>query len=164
MEAMMGECEYRVMREGADAERYVAGVIEMMRGLYAEDEAASKVDEAKFPATIQAFLTQPERGRVELFLHGEDLVGYALVVPYWSNEFGGVIAFLDEMYVKPGARGRGIGREMFAYLKRTKPFDAVAVWLEVSPKNVRARAMYELVGLRERRNSVLVARIEDILV
>ncbi len=36
-----------------------------------------------------------------MFHEGVQLVGYAILIPYWSNEFGGNLLFIDELFVSP---------------------------------------------------------------
>jgi GNAT superfamily N-acetyltransferase len=135
-----------------------AEVLAMMRALYSEDEAATPADHERFPLTIECLLSEPGRGRIVLFIEGASLRGYALLIPYWSNEFGGALLFVDELFVTPEARNRGIGRRFFEFLAVERPFDAVAVALEVSPINTRARGFYESLGFVLRQNAVLTRR------
>nr|WP_303652721.1 GNAT family N-acetyltransferase [Paludisphaera mucosa] len=130
-----------------------------MWGLHDEDGSAG-VDAGRFPATIRHVLDHPERGRVVLFLDGEALVGYALLIPYWSNEFGGPLVFVDELYVAPAARGVGLGRRFLERLAVERPFDAVAALLEVGRSNARARRLYESLGFRERSYATMALRFE----
>ena len=138
---------------------YAEGVLSMMQALYAEDEPASEADFRRFPATIDLVLREPGRGRIILFRESGSLVGYALLIPYWSNEFGGTLLFVDELYVNPEARSRGIGRRFFELLSNEPPFAAVAIALEVSPRNTRARALYESLGFIPRANAQLTKRL-----
>jgi GNAT superfamily N-acetyltransferase len=139
--------------------KHAPEVLAMMAGLYAEDEAASPVDAAKFPRTIEMLLEMPQAGRVVLMLVDQRVCGYALVIPYWSNEYGGMIAFIDEVFVMRDSRGRGLTRGLFAMIETQRPFDAVAMILEVSPTNLKARGLYESMGMRERHNSLLAKRL-----
>ena len=141
--------------------QHKAEVLAMMRELYSEDEAASPVDQSQFPLNIEVLMARPSRGRIVLFSEGGLLRGYALLIPYWSNEFGGTLLFVDEMFVIPEARNRGIGRSFFRYLEEVRPFDAVALALEVSPSNAGARRLYESLGFSLRKNSVLTCRLTD---
>ena len=134
-------------------------VVAMMRGLYAEDPASAPVDAARFPETIRVLLAHPERGRIVLLMEDDDVRGYTLLIPYWSNEFGGTLMFIDELFVMPDARGRGLGRGFVEWVKGERPYDAVAVLLEVSPANVRARRLYESLGFVARANALLVCRL-----
>lgn len=134
----------------------------MMAALYAEDAPSSAVDAARFPVTIQTLLAEPSRGRIILLSEDSTLRGYAILIPYWSNEYGGTILYVDELFVVPSARSRGIGRKFFEFIFRERPFDAVAAAVEVSPANVRALRLYESIGFRVRRNSCLIYRIPGV--
>ena len=125
-------------------------VLGMMRELYATDAPELRVNPEKFPATIDRFLAEPSRGRVLLFMRDDAVAGYALLIPYWSNEFGGIVVLIDELLVEKEFRGQGIARSFFTFIEHDRPFDAVALALEVSPKNERARALYESMGFTER--------------
>lgn len=132
----------------------------MMRALYAEDEPASPVDAARFPATIEFLIAHPSRGRIVLFREAGVLRGYAVLIPYWSNEFGGTLLFVDELFVTPAARNRGVATRFFGFVANERPFDAVALALEVSPKNAGARRLYESLGFTQRKNWVLTRRLQ----
>jgi GNAT superfamily N-acetyltransferase len=136
-------------------------VTEMMRQLYKEDPAGpgNAPTETGFENTVRILLQNPERGRIVLMIDENLVQGYAILIPYWSNEFGGTILFVDELFVKPQARGRGIGRRFFEFVRTQKPFDAVACALEVSPKNDRARRFYESTGFAPRGHTMMVSRL-----
>ena len=142
---------YTIM-EGLQEE---AKVLSMMQALYAEDEADTPADRSRFAANLEFLAAHPSCGSVVLFREWDALVGYALLVPYWSNEFGGTLLFVDEMFVVPEARRRGIGRSFFSFIEKLRPFKAVALAVEVSPRNAGARRLYESLGFRARENTVL---------
>jgi GNAT superfamily N-acetyltransferase len=115
--------------------REEAKLLSMMHALYAEDESTSPVDQSRFPINIAFLVSHPSIGRIVLFRQHGSLCGYALLIPYWSNEFGGTLLFIDEIFIVPDARNKGIGRSFFGYLERTRPFDALALALETGPGN-----------------------------
>jgi len=131
----------------------------LMHELYSADAPDLGVDPAHFPATIDRLLLEPSRGRILLFMREGALAGYALLVPYWSNEFGGDVLLVDEILVEKAYRGQGIARAFFAFVAETLPFNAVAMALEVSPKNGRARALYEEMGFQERSLRMMTRRL-----
>ncbi len=93
-----------------------------------------------------------------LYLNGE-LYGYALLISYWGNEYGGFLAYLDELYVMAEARCRELGRGLIHWLIDERPFGAVAIFLEVSPSNLRARRLYQQLGFRDRENQTIALRV-----
>jgi len=134
-------------------------VVRMMRELYETDAPDLGVDFAKFPATIERLLGEPSRGRIVLAMSDGAVAGYALLIPYWSNEFGGIVVLLDELLVEQQFRGQGIGRAFLRFLDEHRPFEAVALALEVSPKNAAARALYESMGFEERKFRMMTRRL-----
>jgi ribosomal protein S18 acetylase RimI-like enzyme len=130
-----------------------ADLLNMMHGLQSEDKGESPVDESRFPLTIDFFLANPSRGRIVLFEEGNTIRGYAILVPYWSNGFGGHVVVVDELFVIPEARNRGTARSFFRFLGDQRPFDAVALALEVNPGNTGALRLYQSLGFSFRNNS-----------
>jgi GNAT superfamily N-acetyltransferase len=124
-------------------------VAAMMRQLHEEDWSTLNLDFSRFASSIEYIVLNPSAGQIVLFREDDEVKGYALLVPFWSNEFGGTILFVDELFVEPASRNRGIGRSFFRYLEREQPFRPVAFGLGVSPRNSRARRLYESVGFVE---------------
>jgi len=74
-------------------------------------------------------------------------VGVAVLSFTWTVERGGKTAWLDELYVAPDARGRGIGRSLLKRaLREARSAACAAVELEVVRGHQRAARLY----LRER--------------
>jgi len=136
--------------------QYQSAVVEMMRSLYDEDQAPEQPDFSLFPKTVERLVANPSTGQIVLFHEGDALVGYAILIPYWSNEFGGNLLFIDEIFVTVAHRNRGIAHRFFAYLEQERPFGAVALALEVSPGNDRANQLYESLGFTQRQYANLI--------
>jgi len=112
--------------------------------------------------TLATFRAEPTRGRAVVAEVGSEAVGYALLVSFWSNEYGGEICAVDEIYVVPSHRSRGIATELFRSVSIDRSLwnhAPVALELEVTPNNARARAFYERLGFRS-RNQTLRRRLE----
>ena len=125
--------------------------------LYREDPSPRPVPESRTRATLARFRSEPARGRAVVLELGGVVEGYALLASFWSNECGGEICTVDEFYVTPAARGRGHGRELLESLKTGSSLwqKPVAVDLEVTPDNARARKFYESLGLKAAKNAHL---------
>lgn len=134
-------------------------VVMMMRDLYEEDRGDFDVDPSRFASGVEHLIAHPSRGQIVLFSDGRAVRGYALLVPYWSNEFGGTLLFVDELFVVREFRSRGIGRSFFRYLEREQPFGPVALGLAVNPGNHRARRLYESLQFVELRIATFLRRI-----
>mgnify|MGYP003589530540 CR=1 FL=1 len=82
------------------------------------------------------------------------IIGYMLIVLYYSNEYNGFIAVLDEFFILPEFRGRGFGGTALELLKNWVVERGLhGLTLEVVGKGTPARALYERHGftLPERR-------------
>ena len=138
-------------------------MVEHMLALYEEDPAPAPVSAEQCARTLRRLRAEPARG-VALGFDAHDagsLSGYALLCSFWSNELGGEVCIIDELFVAPSARGRGAATELVQGLcERRCPWfrDAVAVELEVTPSNARARALYERLGFRPYKNALMRAR------
>lgn len=135
----------------------------MMVALYVEDPSPHVVERAGAIRTLRRLLDEPIRGRCVVLTDEERFpggrgIGYALLCSFWSNELGGEICVVDEIYVAPPARGQGLAtRFLGALTAGALPFfaDAVAFELEVTPQNARARALYERMGFHTKKNATL---------
>lgn len=138
-----------------------AVVVRHMLALYAEDPAPVPVLAEQCQHTLRRLRAEPQRG-VAIGCEGSaGLVGYALLCSFWSNELGGEVCIIDELFVAPAERGRGHATELVkSLLARQMPWfrDAVAVELEVTPGNGRARRLYERLGFRAYANALMRAR------
>lgn len=86
-------------------------------------------------------------------------IGYVIVTFGWSVEFGGMDGFIDEIYLRPKVRGRGIATEVLAALPRALAGAGMkAIHLEVDYENTRAVRLYERSGFRLRQRYALMSR------
>lgn len=144
-------------------------IVAHMLALYAEDPAPAPVSAEQCTRTLRRLRAEPLRGltlglerALEPGAHrlGNGLAGYALLCSFWSNELGGEVCIIDELFVAPEARGQGAATELVQGLRERRwPWfrDAVAVELEVTPSNARARALYERLGFRPYENALMRA-------
>jgi ribosomal protein S18 acetylase RimI-like enzyme len=144
----------------------VPAVLEHQRAFYAAEGYA--FDEAVARAAIEGLLGDSERGRLWVLVEGdpgpiapvEPISGYLAVTFGWSLEWGGRDAFVDELYLAPSHRGRGIGRTAIALAEDACRAAGVrALHLEVERENVRGRALYAGTGFADADRLLLTRRL-----
>lgn len=87
-------------------------------------------------------------------------IGYALISFGWSLKFGGLDGILDEIYVRPGVRRRGIGSEMLLALPRALAGAGLrALHLETARDDRDARAFFKRMHFTARDDYFLMTRI-----
>jgi GNAT superfamily N-acetyltransferase len=81
-----------------------------------------------------------------VFEKDRELVGYALIIPCWSNERQKDVLWIDEFYVVPEWRNRGTGSAFFEHLGTSEAGRAYSLEIETYPWNQRALALYRNLG------------------
>lgn len=86
-------------------------------------------------------------------------IGYIVITFGWSVEFGGLDAIIDELYVRPGVRGRGIASESLIALPRALAGAGLrAIHLDVDRSNAAALKLYRRAGFIARENTMPMSR------
>lgn len=133
-------------------------LVEMVSLLYAEDPSPQHPTPEHTRRTFGELERHPEKGRIWLLLYDGNVAGYSILVYFWSNEYGGNKIIIDELFVLPGFRGKGISTAFFRHLEHEYTSMAVAFELEVTPDNAAARRLYERLGFRKAKNDYMVKR------
>ncbi|QFT63631.1 Acetyltransferase (GNAT) family protein [Roseivivax halotolerans] len=87
-------------------------------------------------------------------------VGYIVITFGWSVEFGGLDAIVDEVYVRPAVRRRGMGGEALNEIaKALKDAGVHALHLEVAQSDDQAQNFYSRARFKTRDGYVFMSRI-----
>lgn len=116
----------------------------MMQAFYALDglEYTSAVEGA-----LTELLERPEAGQIWLVEQAGQGVGYAVATFWFSLEFRGLTAFLDEIYLIESVRHQGLGGEIIdAIADYCRQRGARSLRLEVEHENTRAQRAYAKAG------------------
>lgn len=86
-------------------------------------------------------------GRVWLIKDGDTAVGYVVATLGFAVQHGGRDAFIDEIYVVPSHRGRGLGRSALAHAEIfLRDAGVGTVHLALKPELPGAQSLYQRVG------------------
>ncbi|MCR6641035.1 MAG: GNAT family N-acetyltransferase [Sporocytophaga sp.] len=147
-------------RKFEDADRTM--VVSMIQDFYNVDPSGKSKTEEQIYKTFEAFEKHPDYGLITIFNDGNKIVGYCVIVNFYSNEYGGLILNIDELYIIPEYRGKGISTDYVKYLKERKDIEFVAMELEVLPYNARALKLYEKLGFMKSDRSYLMLKKDNI--
>lgn len=78
----------------------------------------------------------------------EEVIGYALLSKTYSQEAGGMVLWIEELYIRPEHQGKGYGSAFFTFLDQSFQDLAVRLRLEVEMENEKAIVLYERNGFR----------------
>ena len=136
-------------------EKIKSALCSMIYKLYAEDPEGEPMSQRKIDMTIEQAKACPDRLRIYLIENEEgEIIGYAMIQLIWSNEWGGLTANIDEMYIVESARGQGVGAGFIKEVSKLIP-DVNRVTLEVTPSNRKALELYEKLGFRLAENKCM---------
>jgi diamine N-acetyltransferase len=128
----------------------------MMRGLAEQEPGPIPFDESAARLAFRQFLSLPAFGRIWLIYDGAAPVGYIILTVGFSFEFRGHDAFIDELYIVPGQRRRGRGREAMAFVEQeAREMGIHAIHLEVESGNHPARELYRHTGYKDHQRLLM---------
>lgn len=130
-----------------------------MMNLSGEDLSGWKVTPESTDATLQHLTPYPDKGSILVFQQSSAITGYAILFNFWSNGYKGNILIIDELYVLPEFRSKGISTAFINYLYDTKYNNSVMLLLEVSATNIRAEQLYRKMGFQLNEYNTLKKRI-----
>ena len=121
----------------------------MAKDFYSSDAVHHPIPEKHFEDTFAELMRSDAYVEVYVMEYDDAVAGYALVAKIFAQEAGGMSLWLDELYIKPEYRGRGLGHEFFAYLDRRCRGSIKRLRLEVERDNRRAAALYRELGFQD---------------
>lgn len=77
------------------------------------------------------------------------IIGYSMIAKSYSTEFGGLCIWIEDLYIKPDYRHKGISKMFFEFIEDLYKDKAVRFRLEVEYENVNACKAYNKAGFKE---------------
>lgn len=119
-------------------------VLEMMRVFYTSPAVWSNGSEEIFNNDIDQCVGECPFVEGYVFEEEDELLGYAMIAKSFSTEFGKPCIWIEDLYLKPEYRGKGIGSSFFAFME--EKYAGSLFRLEVEEENERAVAVYKKNG------------------
>jgi len=119
----------------------IENIIQLMGEFYRIDNYPFDIEISR--ELFNQFLTDENLGKAWLILYQNEIVGYVILTYVFSFEYQGKIAFLDELYIRENARGKGIGKETIAFIQQeAAKLSLKIIYLEVETHNDAAQKLY----------------------
>jgi len=128
--------------EARDKKAYLA----LVDAFYHSEAVAHTIPPAYYENTFRELMRSDTYAQCFLLEHENQTAGYVLLAKTFSQEAGGLVWWIEELYLHPQFRGLGLGTEVFRFLERTRPEAVKRFRLEVEADNLRAKALYARLG------------------
>lgn len=122
--------------------------INMASEFYNSDAVLHPVPRTHFERTVSELLASDVYVQIYMIEHEDKPAGYGLISKTFSQEAGGPVIWVEELYVRPQYRSKGLGREFFSYLEKKYEGTIARFRLEVEAENKRAVSLYERQGYK----------------
>ncbi len=125
-----------------DYDDYIA----MVTAFYSTDAVIKPIPRAHMDATFEEVLRSDAYTSCYICETDGEAVGYALLAHTFSQEAGGKVMWIEELYLKEEHRHQGYGRSCFKGSLSSLPADVKRVRLEVERDNEGAVKLYKSFG------------------
>ena len=129
-------------------------LLPLMRDFYVFERLP--FEESRQRRLVLQLIGNPALGRLIVFEQANELLGYMVLGFGFSLEFHGRDCLLDEFYVVPEHRSKGIGRAAVEFAIATcREMGIHAVHLEADYVNVRGHEFYKRLGFKDHERHLM---------
>ena len=96
-----------------------------------------------------------------IFTDGDNTAGFAVTNRMMQHEAGGVMVWVEDLYIRPAYRGQSLGSRFLAWLEEQLRGDAVMLRLETEPENERAQELYYRLGYENLNYLQMIKRLDE---
>jgi GNAT superfamily N-acetyltransferase len=138
----------------------IDALVRLMRQFYAEDNF--ELSERAASRAFEALLDDSRLGQVWLAEEDGHAAGFVVLTVGFSMEYGGLRGFIDDFYVSPQYRRRGLGHAALEEVKRSCRRRGVRVlFVEAGPGDLAALSAYRSVGFEDSGRTLLTLPLAD---
>ena len=123
--------------------------LDMAKKFYCSDAVYRNIPEKNISSTFNELMRSDNYLVGYVIEHENNIAGYALLAKTFSQEAGGMVWWIDELYIVPEYRCHGLGHEFFSYIKMNLSDSVKRIRLEVEDDNMKAVSLYKSIGFED---------------
>lgn len=124
--------------EADDRELYFALADEF----YHSEAVIHPVPQKNIEATFEELMRSSPYIEAQLIEEDDQAAGFALWSKSYSQEAGGTVVWLEELYLRPKFRSHGLGGKYMEWMLANRPAEVKRFRLEIEEDNVKAKTLY----------------------
>lgn len=124
----------------SDKEEFIA----MSREFYNSEAVLNDIDDSYHFSTFEELMRSEDYLVCYIFEQEGKIAGYAMLNKSFSHEVGGMLIWLEELYIRSEFQGHGLGSGFLDWMAENVP--AARFRLETEPENERAYSLYKKKG------------------
>jgi GNAT superfamily N-acetyltransferase len=133
----------------------IALLLELMTEFYAESNY--ELDRENATQAFRTILEQPRLGDIFIIDFDGQGVGHAVITYKFAMEYGGMMACLDDLFIRPEFRNRGLSTAALEKIRQyCRQHQIRAMTVEVAFDNAPAQKVYRRTGFKELENRQLL--------
>jgi len=139
----------------------VMAILNMRKEFYSIDQYPFEED--KQAQMTADFILHPSAGILYIILKESKTIGYVCLTFGFSFEYGGKIAFVDELFLKSDQRGKGIGSQVMDFIiTKAKELKLATLHLEAEMHNEKANRLYSKKGFKNTNRFLLFNKLNTL--
>ncbi len=133
-----------MLREVTEKDRDI--FIKFCSDFYNSDAVLHPIPHSHHEATFDEMMRSDTYLKGYIVTDGGRDAGYLLLSKSFSQEAGGIVIWVEEIYIEEGSRNHGLGGEIFDFIEK---IPHARIRLEVERDNLAALRFYKRKGFRE---------------
>lgn len=134
--------------------------LKLTKEFYNTDAVSHPIPYEFHERTFDELMRSEDYMEVFILEYNNQPAGYCMIVKTYSQEAGGMVTWIEELYIQKEFRSKGLGKELFRYLEDTKDDTVARLRLEVEADNNIAKNLYAKMGFKELRYEQMIKEFE----
>lgn len=120
--------------------------IKMAEEFYSSSAVSHSVPKENFGKAFDHMVTTGVYMTGYLFELDDSPAGFGVIAKTYSQEAGGTVIWIEDLYVRSEYRGKGLATDFFSRIGDDYKDAAVRWRLEITKDNIDAKRLYERIG------------------
>ncbi len=122
--------------------------LRMAKDFYSSEGVLQKIPNENFSRAFDELMRSKTYAECFIIEVSGVGAGYCLLAKTFSQESGGPVVWIEELYIREAHQNKGIGIEVMRFIERRFP-NATAFRAEIEPNNEHSLGMAEAIGYKK---------------